>query len=70
MKKKLPSIITILILTLITCVFWVSFSIYRVFSSKPDAKIQIEDAVLKPITPNLDTSVITQLEGTIDYEEN
>ncbi len=62
MKKiKLPNAVAILVLTLITVVMWVSFSIYHAVGKKPDVKIPAE--VSKPLTPTLDTEVINMIES-------
>lgn len=55
-NKKLPSIVVLMILTLITAVFWMMFSIYRSFT-KP-ASISIPDEVVNQLVPKLDTETI------------
>jgi hypothetical protein len=60
-KEKLPSIVPILILTLITVVMWVSFDIYRAFLKPAD--VNVPAAVSQPLTPTLDQNVINQLES-------
>lgn len=55
-NKKLPSIVALLILTLITVVFWIMFTIYRAFT-KP-VKITIPDETVSQITPKLDVETI------------
>jgi hypothetical protein len=55
-KNKLPNIIILLILTAITVVFWVSFSVYRVFSEKPSETVPEE--LLLEINPRLDEATI------------
>lgn len=59
-NKKLPSIIILLILTAITAVFWISFSVYRVFT-KPKP-INIPNEVIAPINPNLDLDTLNEIE--------
>lgn len=69
MKKatKLPNIVAVLILTLITVVMWVSFSIYRAVVSAPSAVVPA--AVSQPITPSLDAEAMTLLESRIFIDE-
>jgi len=59
MKTKIPSLIVVLIFTLITTLSWVGFSIYRAVISKPAPVIS--DAVSKELDPNLDSSMIEKL---------
>lgn len=62
MKKiKLPNGVAILVLTLITVVMWVSFSIYHAVGKKPDVKVPTE--VSKPLSPTLDVEVINMIES-------
>lgn len=55
-NKKLPSIVVLMILTLITAVFWMMFSVYRSFT-KP-ASISIPEEVTNQLIPRLDTETI------------
>lgn len=65
-KNKLPPIVTILVLTLIVVVFWIFFSVYRVFSNKPSPTVP--EAVLAPIEGRLDTQTIEEIKTRI-YQE-
>ncbi len=55
-NKKLPSIVVLMILTLITAIFWMMFSVYRSFT-KP-ATVLVPEEVINQITPKLDTETI------------
>lgn len=55
-SKKLPSIVVLMILTLITAIFWMMFSVYRSFT-KP-ATVLVPEEVINQITPKLDTETI------------
>jgi len=68
MKKKTPAIITILILTLITVLFWVGFGVFRVFTTGP--KIEVPPEVLNPLTPTLDNNALEAIEQSIYFGEN
>lgn len=59
-NNKLPSIIILLILTAITVIFWVSFTVYRVFT-KEDAYV-VPEEIIKPIEPRLDTKTLDEVE--------
>lgn len=62
-KNNLPNIIVLFILTLITILFWISFSIYRVFTTKPEP--QVETKIINPISGNLDSQTLDQIEERI-----
>lgn len=64
-KNKLPSLITILVLSLITIVAWVGFSIYRAFSqtTPPD----VPSNVSASLDPTLDTTEINQIETKLFF---
>lgn len=62
-KNKLPSLISILIMTLITSVFWVSLSTYRAFTLKPAESVPEE--ITNPIDLNLNQKVINDIESRI-----
>lgn len=58
-KGKLPAIVTTLILTAITSLFWIIFNVYRSFSQKPE--IDIPSEILEPLNPNLDSKTIEEI---------
>lgn len=60
-KAKLPSLVTVLILTLITVVMWVGFDVYRLFNQPAAPSVPV--SVSNPITPSLDQDAINQLES-------
>ena len=62
-KSKLPSLVSILILTLLTVVMWISLSVYHAFTTKPPESVP--DAVSKPLTPTLDQDVVKQIESSV-----
>ena len=62
-KEKLPNIITILVLTIITIILWIALNIYRSFTVKPVPSVPNE--ILAPLTPSLDTDTIKQIEAGI-----
>lgn len=60
-NTKIPSLIPILIMTLITVVMWVSFDVYRALKSSTDAIVPTE--VSLPLTPSLDQNTINQIKS-------
>jgi len=66
MKNKTPAIVTIGVLTLITVIFWIGFSVFRLFSSHPT--FEIPSSVLLPIQPTIDTKTLDEIEQSIYFE--
>lgn len=66
-RPKPPSLVTIVILTTITVVFWVFFSVYRVFTTQPSPSVP--DEIIEPFSPNLDGATLTKLEGRTFFAE-
>ncbi len=66
-KTKLPKIVVIAILSLITAIVWAFFDITRSFIKKPDTKV--EGSIIEPIDPTLDVETLTLLEGATFFEE-
>ncbi|MBL7036350.1 hypothetical protein ISR94_00690 [Candidatus Microgenomates bacterium] len=58
-KKKLPAVVVILILTLITAVFWIFFGAYRSFTNETEAVVPNE--LLLPLSPKLDGETIEKI---------
>lgn len=52
-----------MILTLITTIFWILFSIYRVFVNQPSPVVP-EEIVLQ-LDPKLDTNIINEMKNRI-----
>lgn len=62
-NKKLPNFIILMILTLITLVFWISFSIYQVFATNP-AEVVSNEIILE-LNAKLDTETINTIKNRI-----
>jgi hypothetical protein len=58
-KMKTPSLVTLAILTTITIIFWILFSVFRIFASKPSVSIPPE--ILEPVTPTLDSESLNKI---------
>jgi hypothetical protein len=67
-KTKLPSVVPILVLTLITVVLWVSLEIFKAFN-KPSDTIVSSD-ISQPLTPTLDQNSINQIEARIFLDDS
>lgn len=61
MKNKIPSLVAVLVLTLLTTIAWVGFSVYRAISQKPDPVLSEE--ITKELSPNLNTEVIEKIKN-------
>lgn len=59
-NKKLPNMVILLILTAITVVFWMSFTVYRVFSK--EKVVTVPDEIIAPIVPTLDMETLSEIE--------
>lgn len=67
MKASPPNTVTVIILTTITVVFWVFFSVYRILTTT--ATPPVTDEILAPIDPNLDTTTLDSLETKIYFQD-
>lgn len=59
-KKKLPPIVQLAILTMITSIVWVSFEVYRAFTKEPAPTLA--SGALTPLDPTLDASNLNALQ--------
>jgi hypothetical protein len=62
-KNKLPRPISILILTLLTTIVWVSSNIYRAVTVEPPTSVPQD--ILKSLNPTLNKDAIAKIEGSI-----
>jgi hypothetical protein len=66
-KQKRPRFVIVGILTVITIFLWISFSVYRAFTTTPS--IKVPDEILKPITSTLDTETLSKIDQRTFFEE-
>ncbi len=66
--QKIPNVVIILILTLITVIMWISLTIYGALTSKPTAVVPKE--VSEPLTPTLDIDTLKQIESRIFLDDS
>lgn len=67
-RNKLPNLVVVSILTLITAVMWVAFNIYRSLTTKPSPAIP--SAISEPLTPSLDTQTIQGINSRIFFNKS
>ena len=66
-KNKIPGLITILMMTLITAVMWVGFGVYRAIKNKPAPTVPQQ--ILQALTPILDNNVAGKMQGRVYINE-
>lgn len=64
-KIKAPNIVIIAILTLITIVFWIAFSIIEAVRSPQ--KVDVPASILNPLDPTLNTDALSSVEQRVFY---
>jgi len=62
-KNPLPKPITILVLTLLTTLVWVSLNVYRAVTIKPNASVP--ENISRSLDPTLNTQVIQKIESAL-----
>jgi len=67
-KIKPPKLVIVAILTTITSVFWVFYSLYTILTSEP--KLEVPEEILAPISPEFDVDVLNKLSERIFFEED
>lgn len=70
-NKKLPNLVSILVLTLITVVMWIAFNVYRaILTTTGPSASSVSDEVSSPFTPSLDKDTIDEIESKIFLDES
>lgn len=64
---KIPSFVTIAILTVITLAFWLFFTVYRVFTKQPSTDVSTQ--IIEPVDPVLDKEALNKVKTRIYFEE-
>jgi len=67
-KTKVPSIVAVMILTVITISSWIVFSVVRVFQTEPTLSIPPE--ILNPLNPNYDKTAVDKIEKRIYFDKD
>jgi hypothetical protein len=66
-KLKVPSIVTVMILTVITISVWIVFGVVRIFKTTPSPSIPPE--ILNPLNSSYDKSVVDKIEKRIYFDK-
>jgi len=68
MIKRVPNIVTVLTFTLITLLFWIAFSAYRLIVT-PASTIEVPQEILEPLDPNLDQQLLQDASARLYLDE-
>lgn len=58
--NKLPNVIALMILTLVTLLIWLTFTIFRSFTREAAPVVPVE--IVLPVNPKLDSSTVNQMQ--------
>lgn len=67
-KQKLPTLVVIAILTTVTIVFWIIYSLYNSIVSKP--VLNIPSGVLDEVSPEIDIPALDKIGQRVFFEED
>lgn len=67
-KSKLPSLITLLVLTLITVLMWIGFMIYWAVVTGPEPSVP--GSVSAKLTPSLDSDTIDKIDSALFFNKS
>lgn len=62
-----PRFVTLAIMTTITVIFWVFFSVYKILSSQIEPSVGPD--ILSPLSPTLDTDSLNTIQNSLYFEE-
>lgn len=68
MIKRVPNIVTVLTFTLITLLFWIAFSAYRLIVT-PASTIEVPGEILEPLDSELDPDLLRDVSGRLYLDE-
>ena len=66
-KLKVPSLVTIMVLTVITILFWIAFGVARIFITKPAPSVPKE--ILAPVSRDFDKETVAKIESRLYFNE-
>lgn len=67
-KPKAPSVVVVLILTTITIVFWIFFSVLKVLTKRPE--VDVSPTLLKKFSPTLNTDPLDNMPNALFFAED
>ena len=65
-KAKTPSLVSMAIMTTVTVVIWVAYSIYLAYTK--EASIKVPPNILKQIDPQINTEILAQSAERVYFE--
>jgi hypothetical protein len=68
MKQKTPNIVPVLILTLVTAITWVFFSIYLALTAKPNPTVP--DNITQQLDPSIDQKTVDSIKAKLFLDES
>lgn len=68
MKQKTPNIVPVLVLSLITTVTWIFFSVYTAITAKPAPAVP--DKVSQSLDPTLDQKTVENIKAKLFLDES
>jgi hypothetical protein len=66
-RQKTPALVNLAIYTTITIFLWIFFDIYRAL--KKPAILDIDKKILEPINPNLDKTLLNEIDKSIYFDK-
>jgi len=64
-KTKLPNLITLLVLTLVTVLMWIGFTIFRAITTAPEPSVPQD--VSQTLSPALDTVTLNKVKSGLFF---
>jgi hypothetical protein len=65
-NKKLPNLVTLAIMTTVTIISWVAFSVYLALTEKPPPNVPPE--ILAPVSPEINSNILAEIEERVYFE--
>ena len=66
-KTKVPSVVVVMVLTVITISFWIVFSVVRIFQKEASPSIPPE--ILNPLNPSYDKTAVDKIQERIYFDK-
>lgn len=65
-NKRIPSVVILIILTMLMVFLWIGFSIYNALNTQPPVEVPPE--IMAPLDPTLNQEYLNQLPNTIYFD--
>lgn len=66
-KTKIPNIVAVMILTVVTISVWIVFSVVRIFQMEPTPSLPPE--ILNPLNSDYDKTAVDKIEKRLYFEQ-